>query len=86
MNQRSLNARYYNRRTMHRERPVAEDTEREVVINRAIEVIGDKEEAMRWLGTPVRALGYATPISRLNDRDGQTAVLDVLDQLEHGVF
>ncbi|MBZ5622218.1 MAG: MbcA/ParS/Xre antitoxin family protein [Acidobacteriia bacterium] len=71
---------------MHRERPVAEDTEREVVINRAIEVIGDKEEAMRWLGMPVRALGYATPISRLNDRDGQTAVLDVLDQLEHGVF
>ena len=71
---------------MHQERPVAEGTEIAHVINRAIEVIGDRTEGLRWLGTPVRALGYATPISRLNDRDGQTAVLNVLDQLEHGVF
>jgi uncharacterized protein (DUF2384 family) len=65
---------------------IAEDTDRETVINRAIEVIGDKKEGMRWLGTPVRALGYATPISRLNDLEGQTAVMNVLTQLEHGVF
>jgi putative toxin-antitoxin system antitoxin component (TIGR02293 family) len=71
---------------MQHERPAEEETEREVVIQRAIEVIGEKEEAMRWLGTPVPALGYTTPISRLNDREGQTAVLDVLDQLEHGVL
>jgi hypothetical protein len=66
--------------------PVAEETDRETVINRAIEVIGDEKEAMRWLGTPVRALGFTTPISRLNDSEGQAAVLSVLTQLEHGVL
>jgi putative toxin-antitoxin system antitoxin component (TIGR02293 family) len=80
-----LTATSYNLRAM-KERSAEKETEREVVIKRAIEVIGEKEEAMRWLGTPVRALGYATPISRLNDREGQTAVLDVLDRLEHGVL
>ena len=59
---------------------------RDAVILRAIEVIGDEQEAWRWLGTPVRALNYATPISRLNDREGQEAVLNVLIQLEHGVL
>ena len=56
------------------------------VISRAIEVIGDQEQAMRWLGTPVRALDYATPISRLHDSEGQAQVLRVLSQLEHGVL
>jgi len=66
------------------QRPRSRD--REAVINRAVEVIGDAQDAMRWLGTPVRALDYATPISRLNDSEGQTAVLNVLTQLEHGVL
>ena len=56
------------------------------VIERAVEVIGDRQEAMRWLGTPVPALNYATPISRLNDAYGQADVLRVLTQLEHGVL
>ncbi len=55
-------------------------------IMRAKEVIGDEQEALRWLGTPVRALNYATPISLLSSREGQQAVLQVLDKLEHGVF
>ena len=56
------------------------------VINRAIEVIGDRQEALRWLGTPVRALGFRTPIATAATRDGQKNVLAVLDQLEHGVY
>ena len=60
--------------------------DREAVIARAMEVIGDEKEALRWLGTPVRALDYATPISRLSDPEGQAAVLNVLTQLEHGVL
>ena len=56
------------------------------VVHRAVEVIGDPEEAMRWLGAPVRALDYATPISRLYDPGGQEQVLSVLSQLEHGVL
>jgi hypothetical protein len=70
-------------------RPVKQHTttdEREAIINRAIEVIGDEQQAMRWLGTPVRALDYATPISLLHDAPGQSQVLRVLTQLEHGVL
>ena len=53
---------------------------------RAIEVIGDREEALRWLGTPVRGLGYRTPISLLHDSEGQRKVLTLLGRLEHGVL
>jgi uncharacterized protein (DUF2384 family) len=66
--------------------PLPENHNRDAVVDRAIEVIGDKQEALRWLGTPVRALGYATPISRLNDPEGEADVLAVLDKLEHGVL
>ena len=59
---------------------------REAVINKAIEVIGDEKEALRWLGTPVRALNYSSPISRLDDSRGQYEVLKVLTRLEHGVL
>ncbi|MGC2657789.1 MAG: MbcA/ParS/Xre antitoxin family protein [Bryobacteraceae bacterium] len=61
------------------------DDER-IIIERAAEVIGNQEKALRWLGTPVRALKYATPISLLGTREGQQAVLTVLGRLEHGVF
>ncbi len=33
------------------------------VFDRAIDVIGDRQEAFRWLGTPARALDYQTPIA-----------------------
>jgi uncharacterized protein (DUF2384 family) len=56
------------------------------VINRAIEVIGDKEQALTWLGTSVPALNYATPISLLANPQGQAAVLAVLTRLEQGVL
>jgi Antitoxin Xre/MbcA/ParS C-terminal toxin-binding domain len=56
------------------------------VVVRAIDVIGDREEALRWMGTPVRALGYSTPVSLLGKPDGQARVMAVLTQLEHGVF
>jgi hypothetical protein len=58
----------------------------EPIVQRAIDVIGGREEAMRWLGTPVRALDYATPISRLHDPVSRDQVLAVLTQLEHGVL
>lgn len=58
----------------------------EPVIARAIVVIGNREEAMRWLGTPVWALEQATPISMLHNIEGRKEVLAVLDQLEHGVL
>ncbi len=56
------------------------------ILHRAIEVIGDEAEAMRWMGTPIRALNYATPISLLHDAEGYEAVRTVLGRLEHGVL
>ena len=56
------------------------------VIEHAVVVFGDKEQALRWFGTPVRALNYATPISRLSTSDGQCEVRALLWRLEHGVL
>src|SRR5271155_5876160 len=56
------------------------------VIDRAVDVIGNKNEAMRWMGTPVRALDYSTPVSLLGTRKGRLAVIAVLGRLEHGVL
>lgn len=56
------------------------------VIARAVEVIGDRGEALRWMGTPVRALDYATPISLVATVKGRQAVVTVLGRLEHGVL
>jgi putative toxin-antitoxin system antitoxin component (TIGR02293 family) len=58
----------------------------ESMIDRAIEVMGDRDAAMRWLGTPIRALDYATPISLLGTSEGATRVEDVLGRMEHGVW
>jgi putative toxin-antitoxin system antitoxin component (TIGR02293 family) len=56
------------------------------VMERAIEVIGDKNDALRWMGTPVRDLDYATPVSLLATAKGRTAVMVTLGRLEHGVM
>jgi putative toxin-antitoxin system antitoxin component (TIGR02293 family) len=55
-------------------------------VARASEVFGDEEAAFRWLGTPVAALDYATPISCLGTHQGAMHVNDVLTQIEHGVW
>ena len=58
----------------------------DAVTTRATEVIGDQEKVLRWLGTPISALGYATPISKLKDEAGVEEVMSVLDALEQGVW
>jgi len=55
-------------------------------VARATEVLGDRDAALRWLGTPVAALDYATPVSLLGTPQGVTRVNDVLTQMEHGVW
>jgi len=64
----------------------SDEQDQAAVIRRAVEVIGDESDAMRWLGTPVRDLNYATPISLLHDSKGREDVLSVLGRLEHGVL
>jgi hypothetical protein len=56
------------------------------ILNRATEAIGDRDEALRWLGTPVRGLGYATPISLLGTKAGAQSVEDILVRIEHGTW
>lgn len=56
------------------------------ILAEAIAVIGDEAEAMRWMGTPVRALDYATPVSLIHTTKGRKAVSVVLSRLEHGVL
>jgi putative toxin-antitoxin system antitoxin component (TIGR02293 family) len=63
-----------------------EDEAQATVIRRTVEVIGSRSDAMRWLGTPVRALNYATPISLLHDSKGREDVIAVLGRIEHGVL
>lgn len=75
-----------NRVVMERDVETAEIDSIDVVIERAIDVIGDRDEALRWLGTPVRALGYATPIAVMSRPEGKIAVLRTLSRLEHGVM
>jgi putative toxin-antitoxin system antitoxin component (TIGR02293 family) len=58
----------------------------DMVLERAVEVIGDRERAYSWFGRPVKALKGATPISMLSTPDGVQQVLTVLGRLEHGVF
>jgi hypothetical protein len=56
------------------------------IIARATDVIGSREDAMRWLGKPVRGLNFATPISLLATPEGVKRVSDILGQMEHGVW
>jgi Protein of unknown function (DUF2384) len=63
----------------------AKDEAEVEILHRATEVIGNKGDAMRWMGTPIRALNYATPVSLLHTRKGRDAVKTVLGRLEHGV-
>ena len=55
-------------------------------IDAATEVIGNRDEAMRWVGIPVRALDFATPIARPGTREGTAHVEDMLGQMAHGVW
>jgi putative toxin-antitoxin system antitoxin component (TIGR02293 family) len=69
-----------------RRRPSKELTAETSILDRAVEVIGARSEAMRWMATPVRALDYATPVSLLATAKGRATVLAVLGKLEHGVM
>jgi hypothetical protein len=56
------------------------------LVHRATEIIGDRDKALRWMGTPVRGLGFATPVSLLGTSEGAQRVEDILTQMEHGVW
>ena len=57
-----------------------------MALSEATRALGDKGRAMRWLGTPVRALNFETPISLITTSEGLERVMDVLGQMEHGIW
>jgi putative toxin-antitoxin system antitoxin component (TIGR02293 family) len=56
------------------------------VLSRVFDFFEDKAEALYWLKTPASALDNATPLSLLDTEVGAQEVLQLLGQLEHGVF
>ena len=52
----------------------------------AVGVFGDPHKASAWLQKPNRALGSATPLSRMDTDVGVRQVERVLGRIEHGVF
>jgi putative toxin-antitoxin system antitoxin component (TIGR02293 family) len=53
---------------------------------RAIEVLGDLEQARRWFVSPKRALGGKTPLEFCDSEPGALEVMHLLGRIEHGVF
>jgi putative toxin-antitoxin system antitoxin component (TIGR02293 family) len=52
----------------------------------AMEMIGDENKAIEWLGTPNRALGGAQPLDQLDTDLGTRAVEDILGRIAYGVY
>ena len=53
---------------------------------KAIDILGDKKKAVRWLTMPNRALGGEIPITLLDTSAGAHEIEAVLDRVEYGVY
>lgn len=56
------------------------------MIVRAEQAIGNDDKAHRWLMKPNRALGGQVPLTLLDSDAGASAVEQVLDRIEYGVY
>lgn len=57
------------------------------IYGKAIELFeGDNAAASKWLGSPVTALGGATPLDMSKTEPGALEVEHLIGRLEHGVF
>ena len=55
------------------------------VLERALEVLEDKDAAVHWVQQRIRSLGGVTPLSLLDTEAGYELVLATLGRIEHGV-
>ncbi len=53
---------------------------------RAIEVLGNKERALRWLKAPRSYFGGKPPLDFADTELGSQEVFNLLGRIEHGVF
>jgi putative toxin-antitoxin system antitoxin component (TIGR02293 family) len=56
------------------------------LLQRAVEVFGSENKAMRWFISPNHALGGSCPGELAETAEGRQEVLDVLGRIEHGIF
>lgn len=56
------------------------------IIERAIDVLEDPDNAIRWLNSPVVSLGGRRPIDLWGTDEGAQMVMDVLGRIEYGVY
>ena len=82
--------RTLTRRLSHGSMLTAAESDRTVRMARvyanAVEMIGDQEKAIEWLGTPKRALGGETPLDQLDTDTGARMVEDILGRIAYGVY
>ncbi len=56
------------------------------VIARAIEVLGTKSKALRWLRSPVPGLDNHRPLDVIDTTEGRQQVENILGRIESGIF
>jgi putative toxin-antitoxin system antitoxin component (TIGR02293 family) len=56
------------------------------LFQKALEVLGEPEEAKRWFTTPKKALGGKTPMEFSETDVGAREVEDLLGRIEYGVY
>ncbi len=57
-----------------------------VLLERASEVLQDKQTAVQWLKSSKRALGGKTPLDFADTEVGIEEIKELLGRIEHGVF
>lgn len=53
---------------------------------KAKEIFGSQENAVKWLKSPNSVLGGITPVEAMSSRFGAEEVMDILGRIEYGVF
>lgn len=56
------------------------------VYERAEEVLKDMDRVKRWFRSPIRGLGYKTPLELIDTEPGAVEVENMLGRIEDGVF
>ena len=53
---------------------------------KAKDIFGSQETAVKWLKSPNNVLGGITPVQAMSSRFGAEEVMDILGRIEYGVF
>jgi putative toxin-antitoxin system antitoxin component (TIGR02293 family) len=82
--------RTLTRRLSHRSLLTSAESDRTVRMARVyanpVELIGDEDKAIEWLGIPDRALGGEKPMDQLDTDTGARMVEDILGRIAYGIY